>query len=105
MNDDLRKLVEKWRLYAKTPSLWPAMSAHDFYELTGGMLGCADELQDALDAQAGMVLVPRVPTGAMLTAGADAGQWYPPVNEQSECALVYAAMLAAAGPVEGGDNG
>ena len=99
MTNDLRALVAEWAENAK------AMDADGWYTAAETWRGAAGQLQAALDAQAGMVMVPRVPTEAMLKAGEAAAckedlRW-----NDLNAAEVYAAMLAAApaGPVEGGE--
>lgn len=84
----LRALVEKWRRIAKA-------DRRDFGDFTANRVEYfADELQAALDAQAGMVMVPRV----VLELAAEAGQ-------PTEVADFAASLLAGpAGPVEGGKN-
>lgn len=101
MNDELRNLVEKWRADAKAsvPENTYGMFIEDVAVNEGvglGLTKAAEELQAALDAQAGMVMVPKEPvTGPRY----EAGDWS---RRNWEAALADQLAAAQAGPVEGG---
>lgn len=91
MTTGLRALVEKWRQEAVKH---PHSGLHAYNN-------CADELQAALDAQAGMVCVGWEeyfdwPAGAWVRYN-DHPEWSPPAGWPANFRRIYA------GPVEGGE--